>query len=217
MLMEARDEDGGAGMSDQQLRDEAVTILIAGHETTANVLSWAMHLIGQHPAVQEQMREEVAGVLRGAVPTADDVSRMPLVRAVIDETMRLYPPAWMLGRSARNDDTLGPFAVKGGQFVLVSPYITHRHPGLWDRPTEFDPTRFLDGRSEKLPKFAYLPFGGGQRFCIGSHFASMQASLMLSSIVQRYRLKPAPGHRVKPYAMITLRPKWGIGMIAEEV
>ncbi len=216
MLMEARDEDGGAGMSDTQLRDEAVTILIAGHETTANALSWAMHLLGQHPAVQELVHEEVAGVLRGVSPTADDVGKMPLVRAVIDETMRLYPPAWMLGRSARKDDTLGEFAVQGGHFVLVSPYITHRHPGLWDKPTEFDPTRFLDGRSERLPKFAYLPFGGGQRFCIGSHFASMQSSLMLASIVQRYRLKPMHGHQVKPYAMITLRPKWGIRMIAEE-
>jgi len=217
MLMNARDEESGVGMSDLQLRDEAVTILIAGHETTANVLAWALHLLGLHPDIQRLVRDEVSSVLGGAAPTADDVAKMPLVRAVIDESMRLYPPAWMLGRSARNDDTIGEFAVKRGQFVLVSPYITHRHPGLWDRPTEFDPTRFLDGRADRLPKFAYLPFGGGQRFCIGSHFASMQSSLMLAGIVQRFALSPVEGHVIKPYAMITLRPKWGIKMIARRV
>jgi cytochrome P450 len=216
MLIDARDEATGEGMSDLQLRDEAVTILIAGHETTANVLSWALYLLGQHPEIQQQVRDEVSSVLHGVPPTADAVARLPLVAAVVNEAMRLYPPAWMLGRSAKADDTLGDFAVKAGQFVLVSPYITHRHPGLWDRPTEFDPTRFLNGRSDKLPKFSYLPFGGGQRFCIGSHFASIQASLMLATIIQRYELTPLANHVVKPYAMITLRPKWGIKMLAKE-
>ncbi len=214
MLIEARDEVTGQGMSDLQLRDEAVTILIAGHETTANVLTWALYLLGQHPAVQQQVYDEVAGVLKCSPPTAAYVARLPLTTAVINEAMRLYPPAWMLGRSARQDDVLGDFQVKAGQFVLVSPYVTHRHPGLWDRPTEFDPTRFLDGRSENLPKFSYLPFGGGQRFCIGSHFAAMQSTLMLSAIVQRFEMSVVPDHPVKPYAMITLRPKWGIKMIA---
>ena len=154
-------------------------------------------------------------MLGGRRPVAADVPRLPYARMVLSEAMRLYPPAWMLGRSARQDDVLGDFVVKRGQFVLVSPYVTHRHPGLWDRPTEFDPTRFLDGRSEKLPKFSYLPFGGGQRFCIGSHFASMQSALMLASIVQRYALSVVPDHPVRPYAMITLRPKWGIKMLAQ--
>ncbi len=214
MLLSARDEQTGEGMSDLQLRDEAITILIAGHETTANVLTWALYLLGKHPEIQHQVFDEVAGVLRGSPPTAADAARLPLTTAVVNEAMRLYPPAWMLGRSARQDDVLGDFQVRAGQFVLVSPYLTHRHPGLWDHPTEFDPTRFLDGRSDKLPKFSYLPFGGGQRFCIGSHFAAMQSTLMLSAIIQRYALSVVPEHPVKPYAMITLRPKWGIKMLA---
>lgn len=217
MLLSARDEVTGQGMSDQQLRDEAVTILIAGHETTANVLTWALYLLGKHPAIQQQVRDEIRGVLRGAPPAADDVARLPLVRAVADEAMRLYPPAWMLGRSAIGDDQLGHYTVKAGEFVLVSPYITHRHPGLWDNPTGFDPQRFLDGRADRLPKFAFLPFGGGQRFCIGSHFAGMQSTLMLASILQRFGLTPVPGDRVVPYAMITLRPKYGIKMHAQAV
>jgi cytochrome P450 len=215
MLLNAKDDETGATMSDQQLRDEAVTILIAGHETTANVLAWALYLLGQHPAIQNQVREEVRGVLQGRPPTADDVPRLPLARAVADETMRLYPPAWMLARRAMADDALGPYAVRGGEFVLISPYVTHRHPGLWDNPAGFDPHRFLDGRAERQPKFAYLPFGGGQRFCIGANFASMQSVLMLAGILQRYELTPAPGHQVVPYAIITLRPKYGIRMIAK--
>jgi cytochrome P450 len=212
MLMNARDEETGQGMSDQQLRDEAVTILIAGHETTANVLSWALYLLGKHPDIQQQARDEIRGVLAGRPPVAEDVPKLPLIRAIADEAMRLYPPAWMLGRYAVADDVIGPYAVKGGEFVLISPYITHRHPDLWDNPTGFDPQRFLDGRADKLPKFSYLPFGGGQRFCIGANFASMQSVLMLASILQRYELTPVPGDRVIPYAMITLRPKYGIRM-----
>lgn len=212
MLLTARDEETGESMSDRQLRDEAVTILIAGHETTANVLAWALYLLGRHPEVQRQAREEIRGVLAGRPPTADDVPKLPLVRAVADEAMRLYPPAWMLGRYTVADDVIGPYRVKAGEFVLISPYVTHRHPGLWDNPTGFDPHRFLDGRAERLPKFSYLPFGGGQRFCIGANFASMQSVLMLASILQRYALAPVPGDRVVPYAMITLRPKFGIRM-----
>jgi len=212
MLISARDEQTGGGMSDRQLRDEAVTILIAGHETVANVLTWALHLLGEHPEQQEELAAEVASVLNGRTPTAEDMARLPFTRMVVDEAMRLYPPAWMIGRAAVEEDEVGGYRVEKGSFALISPYMTHRHPELWDRPDAFDPRRFGDGRADRLPKFSYIPFGGGQRFCIGGTFALLEATLLLASIVQRVRLAPVVGARVVPYAMITLRPKFGMPM-----
>lgn len=212
MLLSARDEQTGQAMSDRQLRDEAVTLLIAGHETTANALSWALWLLGTHPPEQDRAAEEARRVIGDRAATAADFAQLRFVRAAVDEAMRLYPPAWMIGRHAIEDDALGPYAVRAGEFALVSPYMTHRYARLWDRPDEFDPSRFVDGRSERLPKFAYLPFGGGQRFCIGANFALMQATLMLAEMLRRARFAPVAGHPVEPYAMITLRPKWGIRM-----
>lgn len=214
MLMSARDEQSGEGMSDQQLRDEAVTILIAGHETTANALTWALYLLSEHPAAFAALRDELDQVLAGRTPTFDDLPRLSYTRAVFEESMRLYPPAWMIGRAAAAADTIGRWRIDKESFVLVSPYVTHRHPGLWDNPAAFDPARFLDGRADALPKFAYLPFGGGPRFCIGSAFAMMEGTLLLATIAQSCRLSLVPGFEVKPYAMITLRPKWGMRMMA---
>jgi cytochrome P450 len=212
MLMAARDEQSGQGMSDLQLRDEAVTNLIAGHETTANALTWTFYLLSQHPEAFAQLRSELASVLGGQTPSAEDLPRLAYTRAVIEESMRLYPPAWMIGRAARNDDVIGPFIIPGGTFVLVSPYVTHRHPGLWGNPEVFDPMRFVDGRSESLPKFSYLPFGGGQRFCIGANFAMMESVLILAMVAQACQLDLARGALVEPYAMITLRPRYGLKM-----
>jgi cytochrome P450 len=214
MLMSARDEQTGEGMSDKQLRDEAVTILIAGHETVANTLTWAFHLLGEHPQIFDELRAELDQMLSGRPPTFEELPKLSFTRAVIEESMRLYPPAWMIGRAAKDADVIGRFLVPAGTFVLVSPYVTHRHPGLWDEPDRFDPRRFLDGRSDRLPKFAYLPFGGGQRFCIGSNFAMMESTLLLATIAQRVRLSPVPGFDVEPFAMITLRPKHGLRMTA---
>jgi cytochrome P450 len=210
MLMAARDEVGGGRMSDRQLRDEAVTILIAGHETVANVLTWALHLLSRHPEQQDRLAAEAAVVLSGRLPTAEDAQRLVFTRQVVDESMRLYPPAWMIGRAAVETDSVGGWRVDRGTFALVSPYLTHRHPGLWDRPDEFDPDRFGDGRAERLPKFSYLPFGAGPRFCIGGTFALLDSTLLLSSIAQRFRVEPVEGARIEPYAMITLRPKFGM-------
>lgn len=210
MLLSARDEQTGQAMSDRQLRDEAVTILIAGHETTANALSWALWLLSAHPGEQDRAVDEVVRVIGDRPPRVDDLASLRFVRAGIDEAMRLYPPAWMIGRHAIADDTLGRYSIKAGEFALISPYMTHRCATLWDRPDEFDPSRFIDGRSERMQKFAYLPFGGGQRFCIGANFALMQGTLMLAEMLRRVRFDPAPGHPVEPYAMITLRPRWGI-------
>jgi cytochrome P450 len=212
MLLSARDEQTGQGMSDRQLRDEAVTILIAGHETTANALSWAIYLLGKHPEYQQRLHAELDRVLSGRWPAAEDLANLPFTRAVIDESMRLYPPAWMIGRLAIRDDVIGPYLVRAGEFAMISPYMTHRNPKLWDSPDAFDPDRFLDGRAERLPKFSYLPFGGGQRFCIGANFATLQSVLMLASIFQRFSMRVDETHPVVPYAMITLRPKHGIRM-----
>jgi cytochrome P450 len=212
MLMAARDQETGDAMSDRQLRDEAVTILIAGHETVANVLTWALHLLAQHPEKQEELAAEVRAALAGRVPTAEDAARLPFTRMVVDEAMRLYPPAWMIGRAAVETDNVLGYRVEKGSFALISPYMTHRHPALWDRPDAFDPRRFGDGRADRLPKFSYIPFGGGQRFCIGGTFALLEATLLLASIIQRVRVRPVEGAKVVPYAMITLRPRFGMPM-----
>lgn len=210
MLLEARDDQTGETMSDKQLRDEAVTILIAGHETTANALTWAAYLLSRHPDVQAKLNEEVTRLLGNRAPGYEDWQNLKYTRAVVDEAMRLYPPAWMIGRKCMKDDVIGPYSVKGGEFVLVSPYMTHRNPKLWDHPDSFDPDRFLDGRSDGLPKFSYLPFGGGMRFCIGANFALMQATLMLARMAQRCEFSFVEDQKVVPYAMITLRPRYGI-------
>lgn len=210
LLIAARDEQTGEGMSDQLLRDEAVTTLIAGHETTANALTWALHLVSEHPPVREKLEAEVDRVLTGRVPTAADLPALPYTRAVLQETMRLYPPAWMIGRAAREADVLGPYTIGAGEFALVSPYVTHRNPNLWENPSAFDPERFIDGRADALPKFSYLPFGGGQRFCIGSHFAMLEATLILAMIAQAARNQSLPDPPVVPWAMITLRPLHGV-------
>lgn len=210
LLLAARDEETGRGMSDQLLRDEAVTTLIAGHETTANALTWAIYLLATNPRTLEALEAEVDQVLRGRTPTVDDLPKLPYTRAAIEEAMRLYPPAWMIGRAAKEADVLGPYSVDAGDFVLVSPYVTHRNPNVWDDVDTFDPTRFIDGRSDALPKFSYIPFGGGQRFCIGATFAMIEATLILAMIAQAARIRPLPDPPVVPWAMITLRVKNGV-------
>jgi len=210
MLLAARDEVTGEGMSDRQLRDEAVTILIAGHETTACVLSWAMWLLAKHPHVQERMHQEIS-LLGDRELAFEDTALLTYTRQVIDETMRLYPPAWMTGRYAVNDDVLGKYKIRKGSFALVSPYSSHRHPGIWDRPTEFDPDRFGPERASTIPKYAYIPFGAGPRFCIGANLATMQSTLMLATIAMKYRFELIAGEPDPvPWAMITLRPRTGI-------
>jgi cytochrome P450 len=215
MLLAARDEETGQGMSDRQLRDEAVTILIAGHETTANALTWSLYLLAQNRAARDALEAELARVLGGRTPTVDDLPNLKYARAAFEEAMRLYPPAWMIGRAAKQADTFGPYHVPAGEFVLVSPYITHRHPGLWDHVNDYDPSRFIDGRSDALPKFAYVPFGGGPRFCVGATFAMMEGTLLLAAISQRVRVKPLADPPMVPWAMITLRPKFGVRATVE--
>jgi cytochrome P450 len=207
MLMAARDEDSGEGMSDQQLHDEVMTIMLAGHETTAVALAWTFYLLSEHPAVRAELEAEVDGVLNGRLPTMDDMPNLPYTTMVLEESMRLYPPAYAIARWGNEEDEVGGYYVPKNAVITTSPYVTHRHPEFWDDPERFDPQRFTPERKAERPRYAYLPFGGGPRICIGNSFAMTEATLLLASIVQRYRLSLVPGTRVELEPLITLRPK----------
>lgn len=216
MLVDARDENGQA-MSDQQLRDEAITLFLAGHETTAIALSWTLYLLSQHPEVEAKLHEELGRVLQGRVPTAEDVQRLEYTNRVVLESMRLYPPAYGFGREALEDCEVAGYHVPAGSTVFMMPWLIHRDERWYTDPLRFDPDRWANDFAKKLPPFAYLPFGGGPRRCIGNSFAMMEAVLLLAAIGQRFRLTLAPGHRVEPFASITLRPKYGMKMTVKAV
>jgi cytochrome P450 len=211
MLMAARDEDG-SGMTDRQLRDEVLTFLLAGHETTAVSLSWTWYLLSQHPEVDEKLRQELSQVLGGCTPQLEDLARLPYTDKVVKESMRLYPPAWSLARTAAKDIELGGYQLPVGSNVVMSPWILHRDPRFFDRPEEFNPERWTVDAAQHLPKFAYFPFGGGPRLCIGAAFAMMEANLLLAAIAQRFQLRLVPGHAVAALPSITLRPRHGMRM-----
>jgi cytochrome P450 len=213
LLLAARDEESGTGMSDQQLRDEVLTLLGAGHEATGAALSWAWHLLGQHADVQEALADEARGRLGGRAPEFDDLPHLPLARAVFDEALRLYPPAHALPRVAIHDDEIDGYPVPAKALVMLSQYLTHRDPTFWDEPETFKPARFLPGAGEGRPKFAYFPFGGGPRVCIGNTFALTEGPLILATLAQRFRLEPIPGHDVVADTTFTLRPKNGVNVI----
>src|SRR5215204_1543850 len=214
LLMEARDEDTGEGMSDKQLRDEVITLFLAGHETTANALTWGTYLLSTHVAVARRLHAEVDGTLQGRIPMAADLPNLPYTRMVIDETLRLYPPAWITNRRAIEDDIVCGYRIPADATVSISPYVTHRDPTLWDNPEGFDPERFAPERSAGRPHYAYFPFGGGPRQCIGKGFALMESTLVLVLLAQRYELHLVPGRRVEAEAMATLRPRHGMWMTA---
>ena len=212
MLLNARDEETGEGMSDRQLRDEVMTIFLAGHETTAIALGWTWYLLSCHPAVRERLHGEVDTVLGGQPPQVADLPRLGYVEQVVKESMRLYPPAWVISRCADQDDVIGGHRIPAGSIVLVSPYVTHRHPGFWEHPDTFDPDRFETAREAGRPPFVYFPFGGGPRLCIGNSFAMMELVLVVSSIAQRCRLDLVPGEVVGTRPLITLRSATPITM-----
>ncbi len=209
MLMSAVDEDG-THMSDQQLRDELITMVLAGHETTANLLSWTFVLLARHPEIAEKVREEARAVLGDRDPNLDDVKSLSYARMVLDEGLRLYPPAWMFERQALESDSLNGFRIDPGHIVGISPYILHRHPKYWENAETFDPERFSPARSQNRGKYTYLPFGGGPRTCIGNHFALMEAQIILAMIARDYSLDLDDHHPVTMDPVITLRPKHGI-------
>ncbi len=208
-LLSARDDDGSA-MSDRQIRDELVTFLVAGHETTALTLAWTGYLLATHPEAEARLLEEVRGALGSRIPAVTDLAALPFTGMVIQEAMRLYPPAWTISRDARADTELGGYAIARGTAVLMSQWVTHRDPRFFDEPDAFRPARWEDGLADRLPRFAYFPFGGGQRQCIGNTFALQEAVLILAAVVQRFHLSLAPGAAITPDASLTLRPKAGV-------
>jgi cytochrome P450 len=206
MLMHSRDEESGEGMNDLQLRDEVLTILLAGHETTAMTLSWTLHLLSQHPEVESKLREEI-DALGGRAPTLADFPQLVYAGRVVDESMRLYPPAWIIARSVLEDDLVTGHPVKAGDWIFLSPWILHRRPDLWPDPTRFDPDRFLPEAVAARHRYAFLPFSAGQRKCIGDQFALMEARLLLVTVLQHLRFEAVPGAKIEPVPSITLRPR----------
>jgi len=211
VLLAARDEDGSE-MSDGEVRDELVTLLLAGHETTAVALSWTWYLLSSHPVVQAKLHAELDAVLERRLPTAADTARLPYTRMVLAEAMRLYPPAWIIERRAMRDFTTRGRLVPAGSLVFASPFLVHHDARWYDDPERFDPERWLPARNEKRHKFVYFPFGAGTRVCIGEQFAWMEGVLILATIAQRWRLANDPTHEVAMEPLVTLRPKFGMRM-----
>jgi len=214
MLLLAQDEESRGGMTDEQVRDEALTLFLAGHETTANALTWAWYLLSQNAEAEAAFHAELDRVLGGRLPSIADLPQLPYTAGVISEALRLYPPAWGIGRRALEDYRVGDFVIPAGSVVLMSPYVVHRDPLWFPEPLVFSPERWLTDDATR-PKFAYFPFGGGTRVCIGERFAWMEGILVLAAIGQRWRLRLEPGHRVETHARITLRTKHGMRMIPE--
>lgn len=213
MLLMAQDEEqGGRGMSDTQVRDEAMTIFLAGHETTANALSWTWYLLASAPDEERRLHDEVDSVLAGRLPTVADLPRLRVVEQVVTEAMRLYPPAWIIGRRAIGEYAVGNYVLPPRTIVLLSPYVLHRDPRYFAEPDCFRPQRWTPEFRQALPPFAYFPFGGGARRCIGEAFAWMELVLVVATIAQRWRMRLVPGHPVAPQPVVTLRLKHGLRM-----
>ncbi len=214
MLLSAQDEDGST-MTDQQVRDETLTLLAAGHATTANTLSWTFYLLSNHPEVRAKLLDELWRVLAGRPPTVDDLARLPYLDMVIKEAMRLYPPAWIQPRHTIDDFEYGGYRIKRGTTIYLSQWVTHRLPDLWPEPETFKPERFDPETGQKYHPQAYFPFGAGSRICIGMPFANLEARILLATILQRYVPRLTPGFPVVPQPRVTLFPKFGMQMILE--
>lgn len=215
MLLLARDEDDGGRMTDEQVRDEALTIFLAGHETTANALAWTWYLLSQNPGSESKFHAELDCVLAGRTPTLDDLPSLPFTRKVLAESLRLYSPAWVIGRRVLSDYQMGEARLKRGDLVLMAQAVMHSDPRFWTDPACFDPDRWTPEAEAARPKFAYFPFGGGPRVCIGEQFAWMEEMLLLAALGQQWKMRLAPGQVVATQPIITLRPKFGMKMILE--
>ena len=212
-LIYARDEETGQGLSPKQIRDEVITFLLAGHETTSNALTWTFYLLSEHPEIRKKVIEEVrSNISANGNITIADLEKLPLTGRVLQESMRLYPPAWIIERTAISDDIIGETKVAAGSLVSICTYAVHHSPILWDDPEKFDPDRFLPENEAKRHNFAYIPFGGGPRVCIGNNFAFTEAMMILACVFSEYEPLLVAGHKVEKEPLVTLRPKYGIKM-----
>jgi len=207
-LVAARDVETGGGMTAKEVRDEVVTIFMAGHETTAQALTWTWYLLSLHPSVEAKLHEELTTVLNGRTPQYEDIANLRYTRMVIEESMRLYPPAHTIAREPIAPDYILGHRIPVGAIVLIVPWLIHRKASLWDQPHRFNPERF----TAEPPRFSYIPFGAGQRICIGAAFAMTEAILILAMVAQRYRLRLKAAHPIEPQGLITLRPRYGMPM-----
>mgnify|MGYP003883947805 CR=1 FL=1 len=215
-LLAARDDDGHA-MSDEQLRDELLTLFLAGHETTALALSYTLWLLAEHPEVLAQVHDELDEVLAGALPVAGDTRRLPVLMSVVKESLRLYPPAWAMGRQASAPVQVGEQVIPAGDQITVAPWVVHRDPRWWVGPSRFRPARWRNGETADLPRFAYFPFGGGERVCVGQHFAMMEIVLVLATLLQKRSVRAVPGYQPELFPVVTLRVKNGVRVGLTEV
>jgi cytochrome P450 len=200
------------GVRAARMRDELVTLLLAGHETTASTLSWTFHLADENPEVWQRLHDEAVAVLGDRQPVFEDLNRLEYTSMVLNEVMRLYPPVWLLPRRALADDVVGGYFVPAGSDVLICPYTLHRHPAFWDQPAKFDPERFAPDRTNSRPRYAYIPFGAGPRFCVGNNLGMMEAAFMIAMVARRLRLRKTPGRVVTPEPMLTMRIRGGLPM-----
>ncbi|MQS15549.1 cytochrome P450 [Streptomyces kaniharaensis] len=217
MLMHTADPETGQLMTDRQLRDQVMTLFIAGHETVAATLSWICYLLSAQPAATQRARQEVFQVLGDRPPTMADLPQLKYLKLFVQEALRLYPPLWQVARMPLRDDRLGGYHIPAGSFLLLNTYITHRNPEFWDNPEGFDPERFTRERSAGRPRYAYVPYVGGPRNCVGLAFANMELTIVLASLLQRYHLNLVPGHPIVMQPDISLRARYGIRMTLREV
>ena len=210
MLMEARDAETFEGMDDRQLLDEALTLMVAGHETTANTLAWAWFCLARHPEVRAQMEDEIDRVTGGRRPGLNDVPHFVFTRQIVEETLRLFPPIWIIGREALDDDVLGGYDIAARSSLAIPPFLVHRHPAYWNAPDRFVPDRFAPENAAKRPKFAYFPFGGGQRFCLGAGLTLLQGPLILATLGQQFHFVARPDFNAQPRATIAVWPANGL-------
>ena len=213
MLLSAHDEKTGQGMPRKQLMDEVLTLLTAGHENVGAALSWTWYLLAQHPQIQSDVFDEIYATLQGRTPSIDDLPHLPLTRAVFEESLRLYPPGWGELRETISADEINGFALPPKAIIILCQWVTHRHPEFWEEPERFKPERFLSSAAANRHRFAYFPFGGGPRICIGMQFALIEGPLVLATILQRFRVELVSDHPVVPDATFTLRPRHGLKVI----
>ncbi len=211
-LLAARDEDSGEGMSEAQMRDEIITLMLAGHETSATALDWTFHLLAQHPEVEARLLDELDRVLGGRPATSADLPALPYLKQVVQESMRVYPPVWGIARRATVESEFGGYRIPAGSYLAITMYVLHRHPEFWPEPERFDPERFAPGRGKSRHSYAYIPFAAGPRACIGAGMAMLEVQLVLAQLLQRFRVRPVAGHPVVPQAVVTLKPRFGMAV-----